>query len=120
MTIELTDEFKEALAVMEAAQEHAFITGRAGTGKSTLLRYFIAHTKRRAAVLAPTGLAAVNVGGQTLHSFFKFAPGLLHAKDIKAIPWQKRLFDSLDTLVIDEISMVRADLLDAVDRSLRL
>src|SRR4051812_34868335 len=75
--IELTDEFREALALMEAAEEHAFITGRAGTGKSTLLRYFVSHTRRRVAVLAPTGLAAVNVGGQTIHSFFKFPPRIL-------------------------------------------
>src|ERR1017187_7249171 len=118
--IELTDEFTKALAIMEAAEEHAFITGRAGTGKSTLLRHFMTHTKRRAAVLAPTGLAAVNVGGQTIHSFFKFPPRLLEAKDVRALPAQKKLFASLDTLIIDEISMVRADVLDAIDRSLRV
>ncbi len=118
--IELTDEFLEALAVMEAAEEHAFITGRAGTGKSTLLRHFMAHTKRRVVVLAPTGLAAVNVGGQTIHSFFKFPPHVLQAKDIKPLPRERKLFEQLDTIIIDEISMVRADVLDAIDRSLRL
>ena len=105
---------------MEAAEEHVFITGRAGTGKSTLLRHFIANTKRRAVVLAPTGLAAVNVGGQTIHSFFKFPPRLLQAGDVRALPHQRRLFEQLDTVIIDEISMVRADVLDAIDRSLRL
>jgi len=105
---------------MEAAEEHAFITGRAGTGKSTLLRHFMDHTKRRVVVLAPTGLAAVNVGGQTIHSFFKFPPRVLEAKDVRALPRQRRLFEELDTIIIDEISMVRADVLDAMDRSLRL
>jgi ATP-dependent exoDNAse (exonuclease V) alpha subunit len=118
--IEITDEFQEALALMESAQEHAFITGRAGTGKSTLLRHFMTHTKRRVVVLAPTGLSAVNVGGQTIHSFFKFPPRLLQAADVRLLPQQRRLFEELDTIIIDEISMVRADVLDAMDRSLRL
>jgi len=118
--IELTEDFQQALALMEAAQEHAFITGRAGTGKSTLLRHFMANTKRRVAVLAPTGLAAVNVGGQTIHSFFKFPPRLLEAHDARPLPHLKKLFEQLDTIIIDEISMVRADVLDAIDKSLRL
>ena len=119
-TLEQTEEFKQALELMEAAEEHVFITGRAGTGKSTLLRHFMTTTKRRAAVLAPTGLAAVNVGGQTIHSFFKFPPRLLQAGDVRALPSQQRLFEQLDTIIIDEVSMVRADVLDAIDRSLRL
>src|SRR5258706_2414260 len=86
--IELTDEFVEALALMEAAEEHAFITGRAGTGKSTLLRHFMSTTRRRVAVLAPTGLAAVNVGGQTIHSFFKFPPRILQAGDSRPLASQ--------------------------------
>lgn len=118
--IELTEEFREALAAMEAAEEHILITGRAGTGKSTLLRHFMRHTKRRAAVLAPTGLAAVTVGGQTIHSFFNFPPHFLQSHDVRPLPHRRRLFAELDTLIIDEISMVRADLLDAIDRSLRL
>ena len=118
--LEQTDEFKQALGLMEAADQHVFITGRAGTGKSTLLRHFIATTRRRAVVLAPTGLAAVNVGGQTIHSFFKFPPRLLQSGDVRALPHLRRLFEQLDTVIIDEVSMVRADVLDAIDRSLRL
>src|SRR5471032_184724 len=95
-TLEQTDEFTQALALMEAGEEHLFITGRAGTGKSTLLRHFMGNTKRRVAVLAPTGLAAVNVGGQTIHSFFKFPPRLLQAKDVRSLPRQQRLFEELD------------------------
>jgi ATP-dependent exoDNAse (exonuclease V) alpha subunit len=121
MSIELTDEFEQALAIMEAAEEHAFITGRAGTGKSTLLRHFMSKTRRRVAVLAPTGLAAVNVGGQTIHSFFKLPPRVLHPGDVRPLPpRERRLFADLDTIIIDEISMVRADVLDAIDQSLRL
>src|SRR5579862_1876029 len=97
--IEITDEFQEALNLLERAEEHAFITGRAGTGKSTLLRHFMTHTKRRVAVLAPTGLAAVNVGGQTIHSFFKFPPHVLQAKDIRSLPREKRMFEQLDTII---------------------
>lgn len=119
--LEETEEFRRALEVMEAAEEHAFITGRAGTGKSTLLRAFMARTKRRVAVVAPTGLAAINVGGQTIHSFFKFPPRVLHRQDVRPVPpSQRKLFEQLDTLIIDEISMVRADILDAIDQSLRL
>ncbi len=118
--IELTDEFLQALALMEAAEEHAFITGRAGTGKSTLLRHFMTQSRRRVAILAPTGLSAVNVGGQTIHSFFKFPPRVLGPQDARPLPRERRLFEQLDTIIIDEISMVRADVLDAMDRSLRL
>lgn len=101
-----------------------FVTGRAGTGKSTLLREFVASLEVPAAVLAPTGLAAINVGGQTIHSFFNFPLGPLEP-DPDLIPVFKnsgnksRLINKLRILVIDEISMVRADLLDAIDYSLR-
>jgi len=119
-SIELTGEFQEALTLMEEGNEPLFITGRAGTGKSTLLRYFREHTQRRVVVLAPTGLAAVNVAGQTIHSFFNLPPRLIEPADVKPMIWQKKLFEALDTVIIDEISMVRADLMDAIDRSLRL
>lgn len=101
-----------------------FVTGRAGTGKSTLLREFVQHSGLHCAVLAPTGLAALNVGGQTIHSFFRIKPGPVLA-DTEHVPVFKqghprwRLIKMMDVLVIDEISMVRADLLDAIDFSLR-
>jgi ATP-dependent DNA helicase PIF1 len=102
-----------------------FVTGRAGTGKSTVLRRFVEATPMKTVVLAPTGLAAVQVGGQTVHSFFNFPLGPLQV-GISEIPLfkkgqaKRRLIESLDCVVIDEVSMVRADLMDAIDYSLRI
>ena len=98
---------------------NVFLTGRAGTGKTTLIRKFLADAGEQAIVLAPTGIAAMNAGGQTIHSFFKFPPRLLDATDIKRLR-NARLIKKLDTIIIDEISMVRADMLDAIDKSLQL
>ena len=113
----LTDEFKDALALLEsrpAITPLIFITGRAGTGKTTLLRYFVEHTGQNTVVLATTGLAAINVHGQTIHSFFRLKPGnLLDKSLLKKLP--RKTVESFDTLVIDEASMLRADLLDAMD-----
>ena len=113
----LTDEFKDALALLEskpAVRPLIFITGRAGTGKTTLLKYFATHTAQNVVVLATTGLAAINVHGQTVHSFFRLKPGnLLDLSTLKRLP--KRIVDAVDTLIIDEASMLRADLLDAID-----
>lgn len=101
------------------AQGNLFLTGRAGTGKTTLLKRFLANAGEQAIVLAPTGVAAVNVGGQTLHSFFKFPPRLIEPADIRRLR-STRLMKAVETIIIDEISMVRADMLDAIDRSLKL
>jgi ATP-dependent DNA helicase PIF1 len=117
--IELNPEFQRALDFMENTVQHVFITGKAGTGKSTLLEYFRENTKKRVAVLAPTGVAALNVRGQTIHSFFGFRPDITLDK-IKKTPQEKqKLYKNLDTVIIDEISMVRADLLDCVEKHLR-
>jgi len=118
----LTDEFKDALALLNAdfaIRPIIFITGRAGTGKTTLLRYFVEHTLQEAVVLAPTGIAALNVRGQTIHSFFRLKPGnLLDLEDLKPLP--KRIANNFDTIIIDEASMLRADLFDAMDHILRI
>jgi tetratricopeptide (TPR) repeat protein len=108
-----------------------FLTGKAGTGKSTFLRYITAHTKKKFVVLAPTGIAAVNVGGQTIHSFFKlplkplmpddpdFAIHVLR-KRMKYSSSHAKLIQKLELVIIDEISMVRADIIDFIDKILRV
>lgn len=112
----------EALRLMEETSENIFLTGEAGTGKSTLLQYFRQVTKKNVVVLAPTGVAALNVGGQTIHSFCGFGPDITLAKVKRGGSWspKKKLLAKVDTIVIDEISMVRADLLDCVDKFLQL
>ncbi|EIJ43370.1 PIF1 helicase [Beggiatoa alba B18LD] len=119
--LDLSPEFEQALHLLENTSLSVFITGKAGTGKSTLLNYFRCHTRKKVIVLAPTGIAALNVDGMTLHSFFRLPSRPIHPSEIKAISGKRReLYQSIDTLVIDEISMVRADLLDVVDRFMRL
>ena len=118
--IQLTDDFKAVLELMKNSDECQFITGRAGTGKSTLLRYFRATTSKHVVVLAPTGIAAINVGGQTIHSFFQLPPRFIQENDIKSLGKNRSLIEKIDTLVIDEASMVRADVMDGIDLSLRI
>lgn len=117
--IDLSPEAQTALQLFENSHQHVFLTGRAGTGKSTLLRHFRATTRKRIVVLAPTGVAAVNAQGQTIHSFFRFGPGVTPEKARRRVSGKSRLYRNLQTVVIDEISMVRADLLDCVDQFLR-
>jgi hypothetical protein len=96
------------------------ITGRAGTGKSTLVRELAKSGGPRQVVLAPTGVAALNVEGQTIHSFFRLPPHIVNPEDIVPIPSRFQLYQNLERIIIDEMSMVRADLLDAIDCSLRI
>ncbi len=117
--LELNEGFRYALDVLEKTRQSLFLTGKAGTGKSTLLQLFRGTTRKKTVVLAPTGIAALNVQGQTIHSFFGFPPRLIQAKDVSK-NFTKKWFNRIEVMVIDEISMVRADLLDAIDRSLRL
>ena len=111
------EEHHYTLDRMENCKGMLFITGRAGTGKSTLLNVFKKITAKKYITLAPTGIAAINVKGQTIHSFFKFPFGLFSSKDYK--PISKSLLKNLDLIIIDEISMVRADLLDHIDQILK-
>ncbi len=119
-SIELSPEASAALKLFEETRQHVFLTGRAGTGKSTLLQHFRHTTRKRLAVLAPTGVAAVNVQGQTIHSFFGFGIGITPEKARRRATAKKQLYRNLQTIVIDEISMVRADLLDCINAFLRL
>jgi ATP-dependent DNA helicase PIF1 len=84
-----------------------------------MLRKFLSQAGDSAIVLAPTGVAAMNAGGQTIHSFFKFPPRLIEPADIRRLR-STRLIKAIDTMIIDEISMVRSDMLDAIDKSLKL
>lgn len=119
-TIEINEQFQKALDLMENTQKSVFITGKAGTGKSTLLQYFRSKTRKKIVVLAPTGVAALNVQGETIHSFFGFRPDITIQKVKKLSKEDARIYKELDAIIIDEISMVRADLLDCIDKFLRL
>ena len=125
--MENNPELQLAWQFIENTGTHLFLTGKAGTGKTTFLRRLREHTPKRMVVLAPTGIAAINAGGVTIHSFFQlsFAPFVpdttlnsaqMHYRFNKE---KRNIIRSMDLLVIDEISMVRADLLDAVDATLR-
>ncbi len=116
-----TSQFDEALRLMQSGGPFTFITGRAGTGKSTLLKYFRETTKLIVPILAPTGVAALNVHGETIHRFFRFAPGITvkEARKRGNTIRETGVYQKADMIVIDEISMVRADLLDCMDQFLR-
>ncbi len=121
--LQLNDDFKYALDALEKTGQSLFITGKAGTGKSTLLQLFRNTTKKKVAVLAPTGVAALNVQGQTIHSFFGFPPRIITPSEAARRVTRKdllRLYKNLEVLIIDEISMVRADMLDGMDKFLRI
>ena len=112
----------EQLAVFERIEhtrEHVFVTGRAGTGKSTILNHLSFHTSKIIAVCAPTGVAALNVAGQTIHSLLRLPTGVIADHELDQPAELKKMLAAIDTLVIDEVSMVSADLMDAIDRSLR-
>lgn len=114
-----TREFAAAVDFVREADGHLFITGRAGTGKSTLLRALRDQLAAEMVVVAPTGLAAINVGGQTIHSFFGFPPRLVQTSDIRRSR-NGRIMRKLEFLVIDEVSMVRSDLMSGIDYALRV
>ncbi|MFZ2356456.1 MAG: AAA family ATPase, partial [Candidatus Omnitrophota bacterium] len=117
--LELNDEFVGTFNLIENTNDSIFITGKAGTGKSTLLKYFKKNTAKNTAVLAPTGVAAVNIGGQTIHSFFRFPPRLIQKDNIRRRR-NSEIIQKLDTVIVDEVSMVRADLMDGIDYALKI
>jgi len=116
--VKINQEFNDILDLIENQGENLFITGRAGTGKSTLLSLLKRTTKKNAAVVAPTGIAALNVGGQTIHSFFKLPPKMIDPYELTKRK-NHRFYKKLQLLIIDEISMVRADMIDCIDIFLR-
>ena len=124
-------EWQQALQIVQYTRRSLFLTGKAGTGKSTFLRYVAESTKKKYVILAPTGIAAINAGGQTLHSFFKlpFHPLLPNdsrynirniRKTLKYSGDTIKLLRELELIIIDEISMVRSDIIDFIDKVLRI
>ncbi|MBQ4295307.1 MAG: AAA family ATPase, partial [Prevotella sp.] len=124
-------EFSKALQIVQYTNHSLFLTGKAGTGKSTFLRHVCATTKKKHVVLAPTGIAAINVGGNTLHSFFKipFHPLLPNdsqfnerniRETLKYTGEKRKIIRDVELIIIDEISMVRADIIDFIDKVLRI
>jgi len=116
----LDKSFQDILQQLEHQHDHFFITGKAGTGKSTLLQLFRKTTHKKVVVLSPTGISALNVQGQTIHSFFQFPPRLMQHAEISLNRRLVNLLNAIDAIIIDEISMVRADVIDAIDFSLKL
>ena len=115
--VEICDDYRTIRSLLEEGEGPLlFVSGNAGTGKSTLIRYLRSVLGKNLAVVAPTGVAALNVSGATVHSFFRFPPRILDGEEIKRVP-DRRLYRKLELLIIDEISMVRCDLLDSVDIS---
>jgi ATP-dependent DNA helicase PIF1 len=116
---ELSPEQQAVFDLIESTRDHVFVTGRAGTGKSTLLHHLSWHTEKQLVICAPTGVAALNVGGQTIHSLFRLPIGVIADHEIRQGPEVTKLLNTIDALVVDEVSMVSADLMDAMDRALR-
>ena len=116
---ELNDNFKEIIRDFENYSNHLFITGKAGTGKSSLINYIRKKTKKNLVVLAPTAIAALNINAKTIHSFFNFPFHALTKNDIKK-HYNRRLINKIDSIIIDEVSMLRPDILDAINYTLQL
>jgi ATP-dependent DNA helicase PIF1 len=114
-----TPAFADAIACIQSGAPVTFISGPAGTGKSTFTKHELTKLPGNTVFLSPTGIAALNIGGQTIHSFFYLERGLLYPEQIKESR-QPQIYKEIDYLVIDEISMVRADLMDAINYSLQI
>lgn len=117
--MKLSKEQAALFELIESTRENIFITGRAGTGKSTLLTYLTENTSKQVAVCAPTGVAALNVQGTTIHSLFFLPIGVIGTQRLTHSPQKRKLLQAIDTIVIDEVSMVNADVMDGIDRTLR-
>lgn len=115
----LTSEFEDAFETLEYTQQNLFITGKAGTGKSTFLDHFRKNTKKNVVVVAPTGVSALNVRGQTIHSFFGLGARFV---DVSSIGKRRnrKTYEEIDLVIIDEVSMVRADVFDGLEKVLRV
>ena len=120
--LDINSLFAQAFNLLQNSSKHLFITGKAGSGKSTLLKYCVDNCNKNIVVLAPTGIAALNVKGQTIHRFFNFPINVTpeQISNYKITPRVKRIYKLIDTIIIDEVSMLRADILDCIDVFLRI
>lgn len=116
--VHISDEYRTVESLLNAGCPAVFVTGNAGTGKSTLIQYLRTVLKKKMVVVAPTGVAALNVGGVTIHAFFQLPPKIHEDEDIKLV-YDRKLYQKLELLIIDEVSMVRCDLMDSIDKFLR-
>lgn len=119
-TVELSHEQRIVYDIIENSRDNAYITGKAGTGKSLLLEYFVSHTKKTVAVVAPTGIAALNVGGMTIHSFFRFPPDVIDPSEVNVDYKTREILRNIDAIVIDEVSMIRVDLMEGINAKLKI
>ncbi|MGB4762013.1 MAG: PIF1 family ATP-dependent DNA helicase [Candidatus Saccharimonas sp.] len=119
-SVRLSDEQQKVYDIIENSNNNVYITGKAGTGKSLLLEYFVGHTRKTVAVVAPTGIAALNVGGMTIHSFFKFPPDVIDPKNVNVDYKTREILRNIDAIVIDEVSMIRVDLMEGISAKLQI
>lgn len=117
--IEVTPEYRQILDWLNAEAPIVFVTGKAGTGKTTLIRYLREQFQDNTVAVAPTGVAALHINGATIHSFFRFPPRVVMNEDIKLVR-DRKLYRKMRLLIIDEVSMVRAEIIDAIDKFLRM
>ena len=115
----LNDDFNEIISLFENSTKNIFITGKAGTGKSSLINYIKRKTSKNLIVLAPTAIAALNINAKTIHSFFNF-PFHVITPDVIKKHYNKRLIKEIDTILVDEVSMLRPDIIDAIDLTLQM
>ena len=115
--IQFKDEFKDIFYKMEYSQENMFVTGKAGSGKTTLLEYFRINSSKNFIILASTGISAIKAKGKTIHSFFLFPPRILINEKIQKL--RGKVINNVETILIDECSMIRSDVLDGIDQSLK-
>ncbi|MCL2484669.1 MAG: DEAD/DEAH box helicase [Endomicrobia bacterium] len=120
MNLEINEEFKQAYDLISKTGDCVFVTGNAGTGKTAFLKYYAMRAQKKTVILAPTGVAALNAGGETVHSFFNFKPDVTLSKIKKKKLSDDSIYKKVETIIIDEASMLRCDLLDCIDKFLRM
>lgn len=119
-SVKLSAEQQKVYDAIENSSSNVYITGKAGTGKSLLLEYFVGHTRKTVAVVAPTGVAALNVGGQTIHSFFKFSLDVQKPDEVEVDYKTREILRHIDSVVIDEVSMVSVDIMETINRKFQI